>query len=37
MKAYLVAIGCDDYQSETLNDLSGAENDASAVYNVLVE
>ena len=37
MKAYLVAIGCDDYQSETLDNLSGAENDASAVYNVLVE
>lgn len=37
MKAYLVAIGCDDYQSETLNDLSGAENDASAVYDVLAD
>lgn len=37
MKAYLVAIGCDDYQSETLNDLSGAENDASAVYDILVD
>lgn len=36
MKAYLVAIGCDDYQSETLNNLSGAENDASAVHDVLV-
>ncbi len=37
MKAYLVSIGCDDYESETLNNLSGAENDASAVYKVLVD
>ncbi|MGI2191522.1 caspase family protein [Shewanella baltica] len=37
MKAYLVSIGCDKYQSETLNDLSGAENDASAIYDVLVD
>ena len=37
MKAYLVSIGCDNYQSQTLNNLSGAENDASAVYDVLVE
>lgn len=37
MKAYLVAIGCDLYQSETLRNLSGAENDASAVYDILVD
>lgn len=37
MNAYLVSIGCDKYQSETLNDLSGAENDASAIYDVLVD
>lgn len=37
MKAYLVSIGCDNYQSETLDNLSGAENDASAVYDVLVD
>ena len=36
MKAYLVAIGCDNYQSGTLNDLARAENDASDVYDVLV-
>ncbi len=37
MKAYLISIGCDNYQSETLDNLSGAENDASAVYDVLVD
>jgi uncharacterized caspase-like protein len=37
MKAYLISIGCDNYQSETLNNLSGAENDASSVYDVLVD
>lgn len=36
MKAYLVSIGCDNYQSETLNNLLGAENDATAVHNILV-
>lgn len=36
MKAYLVAIGCDKYQSNTFDDLAGAENDASAVYDALV-
>ncbi len=36
MKAYLVAIGCNYYQSEVLNDLTGAENDAAVVHQVLV-
>jgi Caspase domain len=36
MRASLVAIGCDKYHSGLLNDLKGAENDASSIYEVLV-
>ncbi|RFC35770.1 MAG: Caspase domain-containing protein [Candidatus Nitrotoga sp. LAW] len=36
MKSYLLSIGCNDYASETLNNLTGAENDATNVYNQLV-
>ncbi len=36
MKAYLVSVGCDQYSNESLNNLSGAENDASSIYGVLV-
>lgn len=32
----LVAIGCDHYSNDGLQDLSGAENDASAVFDLLV-
>jgi len=32
----LVAIGCDYYSNEEFQDLSGAENDASAVFDSLV-
>ena len=32
----LVAIGCDNYSNEELQDLSGAENDATAVFDCLV-
>ncbi|MBQ0799207.1 MAG: caspase family protein [Porticoccaceae bacterium] len=31
----LVAIGCDHYSSEKLSDLAGAENDASAIFDLL--
>lgn len=37
MKSYLIAIGCNDYASGTLSNLSGAENDASNIYKCLVE
>lgn len=32
----LVAIGCDHYSNDELQDLSGAENDASAIFDLLV-
>jgi len=32
----LVAIGCDHYTKEELSDLAGAENDASAIFDLLV-
>lgn len=37
MKSYLLSIGCNCYASETLNNLTGAENDALNIYNCLVE
>jgi hypothetical protein len=36
MRSYLLSIGCDNYSSETLNNLSGAINDALNIYNCLV-
>lgn len=36
MKSYLLAIGCNNYASEGLNNLTGAENDATNVYKHLV-
>lgn len=32
----LVAIGCDNYSNDELQDLSGAENDASVIFDLLV-
>ena len=32
----LVAIGCDFYSNKELPELSGAENDASAIFDCLV-
>ena len=32
----LVAIGCNHYSNDELPDLSGAENDASAIFDLLV-
>lgn len=37
MKSYLLSIGCDEYASETLSNLSSATNDAQGIYNCLVE
>lgn len=36
MKACVVSIGCDKYQNQELPDLSAAENDATAIYEALV-
>lgn len=35
MKASLISIGCDKYQYEEFPELSGAENDATAIYTLL--
>lgn len=37
MNNYLLSIGCDSYESKEINDLQGAENDASNIYNTLLE
>ena len=37
MKCYLLSIGCNFYSSSTLSNLTGAENDASCVFNCLVK
>lgn len=37
MNNYLLAIGCNEYDCESIENLSGAENDASNIYNCLVE
>jgi len=37
MNNYLLSIGCDIYDSSMLQNLSGAENDASNMFNCLIE
>jgi hypothetical protein len=37
MKSYILSIGCDVYLSNSLCDLNGSENDASSIFNCLVE
>ncbi len=36
MKSYLLSVGCDKYSSDSLNNLTGAVNDASNIYQCLV-
>lgn len=37
MNNYLLSIGCNEYDSSSINNLGGAENDASNIFNCLVE
>ena len=37
MNNYLLSIGCNEYDSPSINNLAGAENDASNIFNCLVE
>lgn len=37
MNNYLLSIGCNEYDSSLIDNLGGAENDASNIFNCLVE
>ena len=37
MNNYLLSIGCNEYDSSSINNLTGAENDASNIFNCLIE
>lgn len=37
MNNYLLAIGCNEHDSSSINNLAGAENDASNIFNCLVK
>ncbi|WP_321779386.1 caspase family protein [Sulfurimonas sp.] len=37
MNNYLLSIGCNEYDSSSINNLEGAENDASNIFNCLVK
>lgn len=37
MNNYLLSIGCDEYNSSSINNLEGAENDAANIFDCLIE